>query len=76
MDQRNLLNAKVHVVRVKNHLFSSVNGGENWPKVAGRILPSSFRHRGLSRGGGGGGGGHPPLYPSLIGGPKVVRISS
>ena len=58
-----MLNAKMYVVGAeKSPFFSSskVKSGENWPKLAGRILSSSLRH------GGGGSGGNPlPTYPSV-----------
>ena len=41
IDQRNVLNVKMYAVGAKNQLFN----GQNWPKLAGRISSSSFRHR-------------------------------
>ena len=47
-----MLNAKMYVVGAKV-FFSSAKSGETWPKLATRILSSSFCHRGVALGGGG-----------------------
>ena len=45
--------------------FSRVKSGQNWPKLAGRILCLSFHYR--ARGGGGGGSGMGPPTISIPG---------